>query len=368
MPEVIRKDQFLITSDKLTPGFVILRKDKAKDTSPFLDQLVLTRTPALSSLGVGIQTLCDPAIYDAIDDGDIGFLGLKGNLRVTLSQRANHNTVLVTERCDNRCLFCSQPPKENNDDWLLLQSAMAIAAFNTTSTVGVSGGEPLLYRETFLRFIDFVKGHTPHTPLHVLTNGRAFADADFTKAVAQRCEGLHLVFGIPLYASNAEIHDHLVGAKGAFADTMLGLINAGNSGIPIELRFIPTTSNRFQLASTVELAARCFSSITQISVMNLEPTGWAKKNWHALYIDPSMYSAELENGLEAGLAGGLPVVLFNYPLCHLTPKLRSHAVKSISDWKNYYPDECTECIEISRCSGYFSSSKGKLHSPPRRIR
>ena len=32
---------------------------------------------------------------------------------------SRQNSVLLTERCDNYCLMCSQPPKDANDDWLL---------------------------------------------------------------------------------------------------------------------------------------------------------------------------------------------------------------------------------------------------------
>jgi hypothetical protein len=73
-------------------------------------------------------------LYESIEDGDIGIINNGNMIRVILSRRANHNTVLVTERCNNLCLFCSQPPKKSNDDWLLTQSALAIASF------GLDGG------------------------------------------------------------------------------------------------------------------------------------------------------------------------------------------------------------------------------------
>lgn len=50
-------------------------------------------------------------LFESIEDGDIGIINNGYMIRVILSRKANHNTVLVTERCNNLCLFCSQPPK-----------------------------------------------------------------------------------------------------------------------------------------------------------------------------------------------------------------------------------------------------------------
>lgn len=75
-------------------------------------------------------------LYESIEDGDIGIINNGNMIRVILSRRANHNTVLVTERCNNLCLFCSQPPKKSNDDWLLTQSALAIASFGLMELLG----------------------------------------------------------------------------------------------------------------------------------------------------------------------------------------------------------------------------------------
>lgn len=73
------------------------------------------------------------------------------------------------------------------------------------------------------------------------------------------------------------MHDHLVGNDGAFNETVKGLINAGNSGINIELRVIPTLANYTELDDIVEFVGRVFSNINQISLMGLESIGWAER-------------------------------------------------------------------------------------------
>nr|WP_276599899.1 hypothetical protein [Escherichia coli] len=154
------------------------------------------------------------------------------------------------------CLFCSQPPKKSNDDWLLTQSALAIASFGLDGVVGVSGGEPLLYGDDFLHFIDFIIENSGDTALHVLTNGRKFSDINFTQGNGKRSKRSKSPL-VSLYSSRPLVRDHLVGNDGAFNETVKGLINAGNSGINIELRVIPTLANYTELDDIVEFVGKC---------------------------------------------------------------------------------------------------------------
>jgi len=370
MTDVIRQDLFEIPKDfACSFGYVILKKQIWDEDSLYLEQVLISKSieAATSSVTSIPNTIFNSQLYDAIEDGDVGFINSRGTIRVVLSKKANHNTLLVTEQCDNLCLFCSQPPKARDDHWLFIQAGLAVAAFQSSEPIGISGGEPLLNKELFVRFLDTVSEFSPQTPLHILTNGRSFSDSKFTCEVSKRCEDLSLTFGIPLYSSLPSQHDTLVGSNGAYSETVKGLINAGNSGIPIELRFIPTQLNICQLENTIEMATRCFSSLVQISIMNLEPTGWAKKNWNRLVSYPQDHLNSLQRAIDTAHRANVPAYLFNYPLCHLNESTKPYATKSISDWKNYYPDECNGCIAKEECTGYFASSKGFMHQPARRI-
>lgn len=203
MPEVIRNDVFSYQSKEIViPGFYRLCKVKPENPQFYLPNLLVNdEISAHQTEPYYSACVTSNSLFHSIEDGDIAIVNHGNRLRVILSRRANHNTVLVTERCNNLCLFCSQPPKKANDDWLLTQSALAIAAFNHDGVVGISGGEPLLYGDDFLAFLDFAVENSPKTQLHVLTNGRRFSDSAFAKQIKQRCERLNITFGIPLYSS-----------------------------------------------------------------------------------------------------------------------------------------------------------------------
>ncbi|HDU2755112.1 TPA: His-Xaa-Ser system radical SAM maturase HxsC, partial [Klebsiella pneumoniae] len=118
-------------------------------------------------------------------------------------------------------------------------------------------------------------------------------DINFTQEMAKRSKKIKITFGIPLYSLRPLVHDHLVGNDGAFNETVKGLINAGNSGINIELRVIPTLANYTELDDIVEFVGRVFSNINQISLMGLESIGWARKNWSTIFIEHSSYSEKI---------------------------------------------------------------------------
>ncbi|WP_145529981.1 His-Xaa-Ser system radical SAM maturase HxsC [Yersinia alsatica] len=369
MSEVLRNDIFYFSSKVVIPtGFYRLCKSKPLNPQFFLPNLFVSAESSDITIPQYYSgAITSKSLTTSIEDGDIGIVNNGNMLRVILSRRANHNTVLVTERCNNLCLFCSQPPKNTNDEWLLTQSALAIASFNLDGVVGVSGGEPLLYGEDFLSFLDFIIENSPETSLHVLTNGRRFSDAGFVAKIKQRSDKLKITFGIPLYSSRHKTHDELVGSRGAYSETVRGLINAGNSGINIELRIIPTSINYQELPLIVEYVSRVFSNISQISIMGLESIGWARKNWADIFVGHNECAASLSAAVDTAYRAGIPVSIFNYPLCHLPEELWDISTQSISDWKNFYPDECSSCSKKPACAGYFSSSKGRFHQSPEPI-
>ena len=365
MSKVTRPDVFEIESLKGLSGPVQIIKEKA----PELENSPVTKIIVSSDKnfqGEHIQ-IWDHSLDKWTSHGDIGYVDSKGKIRIVLSHLANANTLLVTEQCDNLCLFCSQPPRETDDVILYAFAALSIVAFNTKKVIGISGGEPLLNYSAFSNFFEILDKFNNKTPLHILSNGRAFKNVDVTKAIKEKIKNRDVEFGIPLYSSNSKIHDELVNAKGAWDDTIKGLINAGNHGIPIELRIIPTKLNKHEIAAIIELALTCFNNIHSISIMNLEHTGWAKRNWKSLYISPQSYKLELLKACALQDRFKVKINLFNYPLCHIPDSIHSHAQKSISDWKNIYTNDCKYCTLISDCGGFFVSDKNKVTIPVGRI-
>ena len=305
-----------------------------------------------------------PSLFDVFTQGDIVWADSRRKvLQSIISSKSTANTLLVTEQCDNRCQFCSQPPKELPDDYLYERAALALLNFDGAEFVGVSGGEPTLNRQSFLAFMRLLKSFDCKTPLHILTNGRRFSDTQFIEELSPFVQSKDILWGIPLYGYSGNLHDDLVQADGAFVETYNGLLNLAAIGQSVELRIVPVQRNISELPRIVELVANSFPFVTMISIMNLEPKGWARKNYSSLNVPIKQQVLYLEKSISIASIHGITVNLFNYPLCLIPNSIWDCACQSISDWKNYYPEPCQYCDVIDKCGGFFTSANGKFIEP-----
>lgn len=294
-----------------------------------------------------------------LDDGDV-IAVRAGRARVLYQKRSNHVWLLTTERCDNYCLMCSQPPKRTDDSWLVdeLQSAIALLPPELPS-IGFTGGEPLLLGERFIDLLRDVKKLMPDTYVHVLSNGRAFADPILTRSWAS-LQHSRLSVGIPLYSAVPAIHDYVVQAKGAFDQTVLGIMRLKDAGQRVEIRIVLHRITVERLTSTCRWIARNMPFVDHVALMGLENTGFAIANTKELWVDPYDYRYELRDATQVLVQGGVKFSVFNLPLCLLLEETRMYAVKSISEWKNDFPEVCAGCGAKTDCAGFFSSGRPRI--------
>ncbi len=311
---------------------------------------------------------CD-GLSETFTEGDILWINPRhGKIKGILTAGSNANTLLLTEQCENRCRFCSQPPNELEDTELYHKATLALLNFDTCDYVGLSGGEPTHNKNAFLTLIKTISKLGNKTKLHILTNGRSLSNYEYAREIVRNIGEREVLWGIPLYGHKATLHDELVGSSGAFIETISGISNILNLGQTIELRIVPTRQNITSLKNILEFITSNYLPIKIISIMNLEPKGLARKNYNSIYTPVEDQIDNLEKAVRVGERYGCNVRLFNYPLCLVTEYLRTRAVKAISDWKNYYPQDCIGCKVQQECGGMFASSIGSFQEKVRRIK
>ncbi|WP_437737406.1 His-Xaa-Ser system radical SAM maturase HxsC [Sorangium sp. So ce1335] len=269
------------------------------------------------------------------------------------------NTFLVTERCDNFCVMCSQPPKDHNDDWLVDDLERAIPLISPEATeIGITGGEPALLGERLVHLLVLLRQHLPRTSVHVLSNGRRFSDVSFARAVGN-VKHPDLMFGIPLYSDLPDEHDYVVQARGAFDEAVRGILNLKRRHVRVELRFVIHRETVGRMPEFARFVARNLTFVDHVALMGLEPVGFAKANLEALWIDPVDYQGPLREAVMTLERAGMAVSIYNHQLCVLDPALHRFARKSISDWKNIYVEACEGCRRRDDCGGFFASATSK---------
>jgi len=256
--------------------------------------------------------------------------------------------------------MCSQPPRDVDDDWLIDEIAETLPLVDpSTPTLTFTGGEPLTDWGRFMGVLELARDLLPDTAVHVLTNGRAFASPE----VADAWAAIHhpkLSAGIPIYAAVDHIHDHVVQAKGAFDETVLGVLRLKNLGQRVEIRVVLHAITAPRLSETCLWIARNLPFVDHVALMGMEHTGFAIANDDKLWIDPLDYQEQLKAGVDILSTARVNVSVYNLPLCLLHPSIRDFAVQSISDWKNAYVEECNGCSVRNDCAGFFSTGRPRF--------
>lgn len=299
-----------------------------------------------------------------IDDGDVLRINpFAKQVKILYRKKSDHNGLLVTERCNSYCLMCSQPPRNVDDSYLIDEVCKTISLIpRGCESLGITGGEPTLLKNDFIKIVRYAKNFLPETRLHILTNGRAFSDLSFAKKLFDVAHP-NLTLGIPLYSDQPDIHDFVVQSQGAYDETIKGIVNLKSFDINIEIRSVIHKQTYKRLPDLARFIARNLAFVQHVAFMGLELTGFTKANFSALWIDPYEYRNELEEAIRNLSLSGVPALIYNHQLCLIPESIRDHSVKSISDWKNDYLDVCNECLIKNDCGGFFDTGLGlECHS------
>ncbi|MBY8950055.1 His-Xaa-Ser system radical SAM maturase HxsC [Pseudomonas sp. SH10-3B] len=344
LPGILRREMAYLVSDEQIPyGYAhYLLADKYRHL--------------VDALPAGSDFSILPEDYSYIGDGDIIRLSANSqSIRVLFRASSPHNSILVTEQCNHYCLMCSQPPKTADDSWLLdeIESLISLIPKDTRELV-FTGGEPTTNRERFLNIISLTKSYLPRTAIHILSNGRSFKDPAFAERYA--LIGLSdAMIGIPVYSEDPTLHDYIVQARGAFDETIQGILNLKRLGQKVEVRVVIHKLSVQRLPELCEFIARNLLFVDHVALMGLEMMGFTRANLDELWIDPVEYKDTLSKSVGILAKYGMNISVYNHQLCLVNSDIYPYYRKSISDWKNEYAAECKLCSRKSDCGGFFSS-------------
>jgi len=301
--------------------------------------------------GISVSVaISDPALID----GDILLIPPEGRTAHRLIRAgSDHNTLLVTERCDQLCIMCSQPPKTYHFD-LFDSFAEACRVAPYGQYIGISGGEPLLLKQRLFDFLTSMSLARPDLKFHILTNGQHFTDEDMPTIEAMGAG--RILWGIPIYSSNPVEHDRIVGKTGAYEVLVTNLARLTRAGAAIELRTVIMRSNVDDLPELAQFITTRLPAIQVWAIMQMERIGFGRMNWDQEFCDTSLNFTAVGTALDIASARGLPISLYNFPLCTVPPVWQDYAMSSISDWKRKFIAACETCTVRDACSGFFEWS------------
>ncbi|MBP3253597.1 MAG: His-Xaa-Ser system radical SAM maturase HxsC [Bacteroidales bacterium] len=282
-------------------------------------------------------------------------------MKQTLKTDSDSNILFVTNRCNNRCLMCCQPPKDSCDtDYFFKKNIDLVAsAPKDVKTVCITGGEPTLEADRLIELVDFVHRTLPDTQIHILSNGRNFANPDLARQL-KLAAGDHVLVGVALHSDYCGDHDLIAGQKDAFNQTVTGLYNLADNDIATELRVVINKLNYTRLEHMSEFIFKNLYFVAWTAFMAMEYTGWAVKNRNMIWAEPVDYMPYLCRAVKNLSQNCMEVFIYNIPLCLIPDAMRHYAVRSISDWKVVYADTCLACSAKDLCCGLFGTSKRRF--------
>jgi His-Xaa-Ser system radical SAM maturase HxsC len=162
-----------------------------------------------------------------------------------------------------------------------------------------------------------------------------------------------VIWGVPLYAPDAPLHDQIVGKAGAFEQLSKSMALLAKSGAQIELRTVIMSENVAWLPALAMHVTTRLPFVSTWALMQLENIGFGRKNWAQLFHDSGADFSAIGAALDIAAARNLDALLFNFPLCTVPPAYRRYAVATVSDWKRKYVHTCDGCAQRMACGGFF---------------
>jgi His-Xaa-Ser system radical SAM maturase HxsC len=302
----------------------------------------------------GVPIIYDVLGIDSLKNGDVVEIFPNGVINVLYQSASKDNILFLTSRCNQNCLICPQIPENEERDLFNNNIKLIQLIDKATEEIAITGGEPTMVGDDLFRIILACKHFLPETSLLLLTNGTNFNDYQYAHFFSS-IKHSRLTIAVSMHNDNPFDHDLIVGLKGAFNQTIKGIINLGSFGNSIEIRTVINRYNYQRLSKIADYIYRNLTFVEHIAFMGLETVGNALKNLNSLWIEPKDICSPLEEAVHYLVQRDMKVSIYNIPLCLLPEKLWKYARKSISEWKNAFHPKCEVCNLKKTCPGLFES-------------
>jgi len=228
--------------------------------------------------------------------------------------------IALTYRCNNACRFCyAYSPYRESPEMTTEEVKRIIDMIVDDAKVpslSYTGGEPTL-REDLFELIAY--GREKGLRMNLITNGRRCANMEFVQKLVDA--GLNSA-QVSIEGPNAKIHDYIVGAPGAFEQTVQGVKNLRTTDIYTHCNTTICQPNKEYLEDLVDFLADELK-LTYFSMNMVIYTGTAAKLRDELQVKYSEIEQIVKRvkkrankkGIQFVWYAPTPVCLFN-PIAH----------------------------------------------------
>ncbi|OGS13258.1 MAG: hypothetical protein A2234_03195 [Elusimicrobia bacterium RIFOXYA2_FULL_58_8] len=221
--------------------------------------------------------------------------------------------IKVTFRCNNKCDFCAQGHKrEDQSDrgTQRVRGDLAAAYKRGSRAVVFTGGEPTLHPH-IIELVSMAK-KIGYKTIQLQTNGRTFA---YLGLLERLIAAGATEMSPSLHGAKPETHDALTRTPGSFLQTVAGIKNTARLGMPIVTNTVITSSNYRELPALAALLVKLGVSQYQFAFVHIVGTALENSKW--IVPEKSLIMPWVKKGLDAGIKNGIPCYTEAIPFCFM---------------------------------------------------
>ncbi len=275
-------------------------------------------------------------------------------------------------QCNNDCIICAVSARKR----FMKEGEMSTDELKDffsklpedTNVLELSGGEPTL-RSDFFELLDFIKKRNPDLKLILLTNGRKLANTSFTEKLLDY--NIREVI-IAIHGNNKKIHERITRAAGSFNESILGIENGMNCGLPLTLKTIVTKLNYKSLPNIAEFLITRFENLERYTINGLDISGNALENFENVAVRYSQAKTFIQQAIDTCASYGVRVMLYGIPFCVLDEEYHKYPApqpKTVFSYKSKSTEVINELFDdpygtTKKCNGckYKDSCFGVWYS------
>jgi len=296
--------------------------------------------------------------WEQMNDGDIISIRKDGLVNRIYKKGQAEIDLFLTNQCNSNCLMCplteSVRKKKYSGQYQWISDLIEVLP-EDIPFINITGGEPTLEINQFLRIMRQIKVKFQKSEFQLLTNGRSFSDNAFLMEALLNMPN-HIRFAIPLHSGIESVHDRITQSSGSFRQTDRGIKNLLSNGQKVEIRIVLSKLNIESVRETVRYIAKQYPGVFVVNFVGMEMMGNAIRNRILLWEDYAMLFQRIKEAVLYLISKGIDTQLYNFPLCAIDRGYWTLAVKSITDYKIRYKEECGKCAARSLCGGFFMST------------
>ena len=204
----------------------------------------------------------------------------------------NHVYLQINSRCNQKCVFCNRPPKDNPDEYTKdiaiekIKQRVKQLVERGNKRIILTGGEPTL-RNDLDEIIRFCK-HSGVEIVEIQTNGILFFNEELVKKLKRA--GLDFAY-IAFHAHNKKLYDKMARTNSFFDEKIKGIENCIKNGLKVSIIHVINELNYKYIKEFVKFMNNKFPEISYYNLSFVVPEGhaWLNKWCVPKYSDVKSY-------------------------------------------------------------------------------